>query len=106
MNRDPSLLVVHHAALGSAARDWDEQHVRLAGAAAQVADLPASCFTPRVAPVAALFCQRWSAHLEATGQETEVRADGLRDALREVVGADEAVGLGALLLQRALTEVR
>ena len=101
-----SVLALEHAAGGLAAREWDEQHVFLAAAAGQVGGLPVGCFTPRVAPVAAMFCQRWSEHLDASGREAEVRADGLRDALREVLDADALAGFGSLLLRGLLEERR
>lgn len=97
---------VTYGEVGRTARDWDEQHVRLAGAADQVGGAPLGGFTPRVAELASLFCSCWAGHLGEAGQEAEVRADGLRDALREYVDSDASSFVGTLPLVGLLRELR
>ncbi|MCW2814124.1 MAG: hypothetical protein JWN84_1579 [Nocardioides sp.] len=92
-------VVVQHAEVGAVARAWDEQQVRLTAAAHQVGAVGESTgFTPRVAPLAGVFCARWSEHVADLGRAAEVRADGLRDSLRDFLDSDASSALGAVRL--------
>ncbi|WP_148613540.1 hypothetical protein [Nocardioides rubriscoriae] len=99
-------LAVSYEQVGRAARAWDEQHVDLVAASTQVADAPPLGFSPRVAVVALLFRLRWAEHLSDLGEESEVRADGLRDALRDYLDSDETSVVASWLLQGLLEEHR
>lgn len=100
-------VVLQHAEVGSVARAWDEQQARLAGAARQLAALgEGSGFTPRVAPLAGVFCARWAAHVDDLGRAAEVRADGLRDSLRDFLDSDASSALAAARLSGLTEELR
>lgn len=99
-------LALSYVQVGRTAREWDEQHVDLAGASAQVAEATLGGFTPRVRLAALLFRGRWAGHVDALGQQSEVRADGLRDALRDYLDSDQASFASSALVLRLLQEER
>jgi hypothetical protein len=99
-------ILVPGAAVGAASRVWDEEAIDLAAGAGQVADCLVAGFTPEVQDAAARFRAAWRDHLDRLAVGAEHRADGLRDALREMVGTDELTGMAFLLVGRYLEEVR
>lgn len=99
-------LVVQYGVVGQVARDWDEHHHRLVAAAAQVAEAPVAGLTGPVVGMAMLFRVRWAEHLGDLGDQAEVRADGLRDALRDFVRSDECSAVDSARLQALLAEQR
>lgn len=99
-------LALQYAEVGQVARGWDEQHHRLAAAAGQVGDAPLAGLTATVRPAAMVFCVRWAEHVGDLAARAEVRADGLRDALREFVASDASSVFEAARLHHLLTEVR
>ncbi len=99
-------LALSYVQVGRTAREWDEQHVDLTGASVQVAEATLAGFSPRVRLAALLFRFRWAEHVGVLGQESEVRADGLRDALREYVDSDQSSLMSSALVLKLLEEVR
>lgn len=92
--------------LGTTARAWDEQHLDLEAAAAQVRSAPAAGFTTGVAGAAARFAAAWARHTTEFGAAAEARADGLRSAAADFARTDRAVASDQLLLQAVLRETR
>lgn len=92
--------------VGRAARAWDEQHLDLVAAAAQVGGAPTGGFTPGVTGAAARFTAAWSRHASALGDRAEERADGLRAVLADFLATDAAAGLDLTLLRSCLGEQR
>lgn len=92
--------------VGRTARSWDEQHLDLAAAAAQLGAAPTSGFTDAVAGAAARFASTWQRHVAALADRAESRADGLRSALEDYLRTDEAVAHDQVALLTFLPEVR
>lgn len=92
--------------VGTASRGWDEQHLDVAAASHQVGGATTSGFTPAVAGIASRFTASWERFTDALGDDCEARADGLRAAIRDYVGSDEAQGIQLILLMGYLQEVR
>lgn len=88
--------------VGEASRAWDEQHLDLDAAAAQIAGADTSGFTTNVRGAATRFLTQWERHAEGLGTDSEARADGLRATIADYVASDEAVG-GDLMLLLAYT---
>ena len=78
------------ASVGRAAQGWDEQHLDLGAAAAQVGGAGSGGFTSAVAAPAARFLVAWERHLRELGDTCEARADGLRAAVVDFLAADQA----------------
>ncbi|GAB2881700.1 hypothetical protein [Nocardioides pacificus] len=92
--------------VGTASRDWDEQHLDLASAATQIGDAPTSGFTKDVAGAAGRFTAAWQRHVQSLADEAETRADGLRDSIRDYLETDGAVADAGLALASYLAELR
>ena len=92
--------------VGRTARSWDEQHLEVAAAAARLGAAPTSGFTDAVAGAAARFASAWQRHVAALADRAESRADGLRSALEDYLGTDQAVAQDQLALLSFLPEVR
>jgi hypothetical protein len=92
--------------VGVASRGWDEQHLDVAAASRQIGRATTSGFTPAVAGVASWFTTNWERFTDGLGSDCEERADGLRAAIRDYVGSDEAQGTRLILLMPYLQEVR
>jgi hypothetical protein len=92
--------------VGVASRAWDEQHLDLAAASGQIRGASTSGFTGPVSGVASRFTAKWERHTETVGGQCEVRADGLRTAIRDYLASDEAQALVLLELGSYLREVR
>jgi hypothetical protein len=99
-------LLVQYTAVGQVARRWDEQHQHLLAASEQVADAPLGGLTAPVVGPAMMFRYRWTEHVHDLARQAEVRADGLRDALRDFVHADESSVTTSAHLLALLTEQR
>lgn len=93
-------------AVGAVARSWDEQHLDLEAAGRQVGRADAGPFTAAVSGAAARFAATWSRFATALGDDCEAQADGLRNALEEILRADHTSGLGLDLIRGATREVR
>ena len=92
--------------VGCVARSWDEQHLDVAAAAAQVGAASAGGFTEAVAGAAARFASTWQRHVAALSEQAEARADGLRSAVEDYLRTDEVVRGDQLALRSLLPEVR
>jgi len=92
--------------VGRTARSWDEQHLDVAAAAAQLGAAPTGGFTDAVAGAAARFASTWQRHVAALADLAESRADGLRSALEDDLRTDEAVAHDQFALLTFLPEVR
>lgn len=92
--------------VGVASRAWDQQSLELGAAAEQVRGAPTRGFTSAVAGEAARFVAAWQRHLTALAQESETRADGLREALADYLRSDDAVGADLLVLASYVGEQR
>ena len=92
--------------VGRTARSWDEQHLDVAAAAAQLGAAPTGGFTDAVAGAAARFASTWQRHVAALADRAESRADGLRSALEDYLRTDEAVAHDQFALLAFLPEVR
>jgi hypothetical protein len=92
--------------VGDASRSWDEQSLDLASAAELVAGADTSGFTSGVSGAAARFVTAWQRHAATLGDDAEAQADGLRVAIRDYVGSDEAVGSDVMLLMSYVGETR
>lgn len=92
--------------VGRAARAWDEQHLDLVAAAAQIEGAPTDGFTGGVSGAAIRFTAAWARHATGLGDRAEQRADGLRSALADFLATDAAVGLDVTLLRSYLGERR
>ncbi len=92
--------------VGRASRAWDEQHLDVTAAADQVREAPTGGFTRSVSGTAARFTAAWERHVDALASESEIRADGLRAALRDYVGSDQVVSADLLALSAYLPELR
>ncbi|WP_193614839.1 hypothetical protein [Nocardioides lijunqiniae] len=92
--------------VGEASRAWDEQHLDLDAAAAQIADADPSGFTGNVRGSATRFLTQWERHAESLGTVSEQRADGLRTTVSDYVTSDEATRGDLVRLASYLHEVR
>ncbi len=92
--------------VGAASRSWDEQHLDLDAAAAQIAGAGTSGFTSRVSGSASRFLTQWQRHAEALGTDCETRADSLRAVITDYVTSDEAAGMDLMLLMSYTQELR
>lgn len=91
--------------VGRASRAWDDQHLDLEGVERQLLATPYDGFSPPVGAGAAAFLVVWRLLAAALGAACEREADGLREAIREVVTADgdaAALMLGLLPYLREL----
>ena len=91
--------------VGRAARSWDEQHVEVAAAAAQIGTAPTGGFSDGVAAAANCFAGTWQRHTAELGDQAGALADGLRSAMVDVLRTDRAVGAAHLFLQDRLPGV-
>lgn len=92
--------------VGAVSRRWDEQHLDLASAAAQVGDAPTEGFTTAVAGAAGRFTAAWRRHLQALATEAEDQADGLRDTIRDFLATDDQAARSHVALSTYLAELR
>ena len=92
--------------VGRVARSWDEQHLDVSAAAAQVGAAATGGFTDTVAGAATRFASTWQRHVAALADQAEARADGLRSALEDYSRTDEAVRRDQVALRSLLPEVR
>lgn len=92
--------------VGVASRSWDEQHLDLAAASRQLDGAGTGGFTAAVSGPATRFTSAWTRFADGLGADCEARADGLRTAIAEYVGADELSFHEFLALGGYLTEVR
>ncbi|MGB0102515.1 MAG: hypothetical protein WBP61_19710 [Nocardioides sp.] len=92
--------------MAAVARSWDDQHLDLAAAAAQIGAASTAGFTSAVSGAAARFATTWSRHAAALGQSAESRADGLRATAEDYLRTDQAVAGNQLLLRSILRELR
>jgi hypothetical protein len=74
--------------VGRASREWDEQHVDLRAASAQVAEASTAGFTPPVAHAATAFLEAWHTHTAAIALSCEVQADAMRAAITDWLDGD------------------
>ena len=94
------------ASVGVASRGWDEQHLDVAAASRQIGGMATAGFTPAVSGVAARFATSWERFTDTLGDDCEARADGLRTAIRDYIGSDDAQGMHLILLMGHLQELR
>lgn len=86
------------AALGVAARGWDEQHLDLAAAAAQLGRCSGAGFLNPTSAALTRFLSAWEQHTLALAAGCESLADGLRAALHDYLDNDALQGFRLLQL--------
>ena len=91
--------------VGRAARSWDEQHLEVAAAAAQIGSAPTSGFTAGVGATATGFVGAWRRNTAELSDRAGARADDLRRAMADYLRTDRAVGAEHLLLLDRIPEV-
>ena len=91
--------------VGRAARSWDEQHLEVAAAAAQIGCAPTSGFTDGVVAAAAAFVGTWQRNTAELADRAGATSDGLRTAMADYLRTDRTVGADNLLLLDRLPEV-
>ncbi|MFB9313504.1 hypothetical protein [Nocardioides plantarum] len=92
--------------VGRAAQAWDEQHLDLQAASAQVAGAGSAGFTAVVSGPAARFLAAWERHVRDLGTTSEARADGLRVTVADYVATDRLAFDELRSLTPYLTEER
>jgi hypothetical protein len=94
------------ATVGQASRRWDDEHLDLQSAADGIGDAPTGGFTANVTGTAARFTSAWQRFAADTGTECELRADALREAIRDYLTTDDAAFEDVVALGGFLEEVR
>lgn len=94
------------ADVGRVSRGWDEQHLDLRAAAAQVDQSPVAGFSPPVERAAADFLRVWGEHVGRAADLSAEQADALRTVMGAWVRTDEVVGADLLVLLPYLEQRR